>query len=237
MYSVYLFQHKENFKIYVGKAFDFQRRIKEHLCSAQSNTSRKTYFHKALKKDGLDSFQYFELEQFDCERDALASEEFWIAYFQSNKRDIGYNLTNGGDGTSGYKHTEETKRKNSEAHTGSNNVWFGKTHSQETLDKMSKTKLDNAANHEAHYEKLSVIYSGDKTNFAKIKESDMRIILTQWFEFPEETRKTKGFKRIFYNQFIDGKYDFVYGHFKQIVSGRRWKRLLNQLDPKFNNQT
>ncbi len=47
------------------------------------------------------------------------------------------NLTEGGEGFRG-KHTEETKRKISEATKGENNPFFAKSHTEETKQKISK---------------------------------------------------------------------------------------------------
>ena len=84
---------------------------------------------RAIKKHGIENFkkeiiysriQYRETAD-DMERFAIAKE-----------RAIGkaeYNLANGGEGISGYKHSEETKKKMSEAH---------KNMSEETKRKMSE---------------------------------------------------------------------------------------------------
>ena len=45
-------------------------------------------------------------------------EREYIAYFQSSNSKYGYNLTEGGDGISGYAHTEENKKKFSENRKG-----------------------------------------------------------------------------------------------------------------------
>lgn len=46
-----------------------------------------------------------------------------------------YNMTAGGDGAPGYKHTEQHKRRVSEWQSG-NKHWLGKKHSTETIEKM-----------------------------------------------------------------------------------------------------
>lgn len=57
----------------------------------------------------------------------MEKETFYINLFRSDSSEFGYNLTSGGDGISGYKHTEETKRKLSESHSGEAHWKFGKT--------------------------------------------------------------------------------------------------------------
>jgi len=46
-----------------------------------------------------------------------------------------YNITQGGDGTVGYRHTEEHKRRVSQRQKG-NQYWLGKKHSAQTIEKM-----------------------------------------------------------------------------------------------------
>ncbi len=38
-----------------------------------------------------------------------SKEKQWINYYNSNNPKIGYNETDGGDGSFGYKHSKETK--------------------------------------------------------------------------------------------------------------------------------
>lgn len=63
-------------------------------------------------------------------------------YYIWQYRDIiGYdlvNINNGGEGNSGLVHSEESKRKMSEARIGEKNHFFGKHHSEETLKKLSE---------------------------------------------------------------------------------------------------
>ena len=95
---------------------------------------------RSIKKHGIENFkkeilysriQYRETAD-DMERFAIAKE-----------RAIGkaeYNLANGGEGLSGYKHSEEYKRKISERTKGENNPNYGKHHSEETKKKISEAR-------------------------------------------------------------------------------------------------
>ena len=56
----------------------------------------------------------FTLEVIDFAENAeelKEKEKYYIKFFNSRDRKIGYNLTDGGDGTFGRKHSEETKEK------------------------------------------------------------------------------------------------------------------------------
>ena len=81
------------------------------------------------------------LKQNLTEEQAFRHEIYMIAVF--GRKDLGngilHNRTDGGEGSSGWVPSEETKRKLSEAHKG-NTTWLGKTHSEETKRKMSDTR-------------------------------------------------------------------------------------------------
>jgi group I intron endonuclease len=101
---VYKIQNKINGKIYIGMTkLSIERRVFGHLCA-------ETYIGRSLRKYGLQSFD-IEIIDLAEDREALAEiEVFWIFVFNSMSPN-GYNLTEGGEGSDGYKHTEETLQK------------------------------------------------------------------------------------------------------------------------------
>ncbi len=82
------------------------------------------------------------IQDFECEEDSFFSEKFLISFY--GRKDLGTgclkNLTEGGDGLSGHKHSEETKKKMSESRSGSKNPNFGKKFSEEHKKKLSEAK-------------------------------------------------------------------------------------------------
>ena len=111
---VYKALNKINGKIYIGKTSCLERRIKEHLLINQ------TYFQRSVKKHGLSNFIFEPLAWCYSDDHLDFLEKFYIGFFNS-KVPNGYNLTDGGEGTSGYNLTIETKRKLS-------NIKKGKPH-------------------------------------------------------------------------------------------------------------
>lgn len=136
-YYIYILQNKINLKIYVGKTHDTKRRHKTHLYITNGNTpTNKHLIHRAINKYGQDNFSFQEIEKFEIEQEALDAEKFWIEFFRSDVNRFGskygYNLTAGGDGISGLKHSQQAKDKISQANKG-------KVFSAETRKRMSKS--------------------------------------------------------------------------------------------------
>src|ERR1700677_4923302 len=116
-FQIYIFQNKINNKIYVGQATNFTARVKQHIRNAK-NGKKNHHFYSALSKYGIDQFNYFIIEDLECKKELDEAEKFWIQYFRSWDREIGYNLTFGGNGQIP---TKETREKMSLAKLGKPN--------------------------------------------------------------------------------------------------------------------
>lgn len=93
------------------------------------------YFMSAINKYGWNSFTHIILFTGLDSKTASDIEEKLIAKYQSNNREFGYNLSSGGEKPAkGHTcvHTEETKRKMSDAHKG------------KCLSDATKRKISNA---------------------------------------------------------------------------------------------
>jgi group I intron endonuclease len=95
-------------KWYIGQSIQIQSRQKHHCSSLEKKKHRNRYLQYAYNKYGKDSFEFHILEI--CSKKLLDSKEIsWIKRYKSNNDEFGYNLTNGGYTTRGYKHREDTK--------------------------------------------------------------------------------------------------------------------------------
>lgn len=74
---------------------------------------RCTLFWRAIQKYGWDNFQHLILLDNLTKDEANEKEKFFIAQYQSNNSNFGYNLTEGGDGIEGYKFSEEQRKQQS----------------------------------------------------------------------------------------------------------------------------
>jgi len=104
-------------KRYIGKTTRKDIRHEEHGYADGGSP----YFHNAIRRHGWENFSYEILEEFDDDvTDEFTSdrETYWIDVYDSNNPAFGYNLTKGGEGVTGYKHTAATKAKMSRARKG-----------------------------------------------------------------------------------------------------------------------
>lgn len=121
--KIYIGQHKSNkFDIaYFGSG--------KHILSS-------------IKKHGIKNFKCELIEWCDTRSSANSKERYWIKYYNATNKNIGYNITEGGDG------------------------WSGVTHSQASKDKISKSKIGKRPNRD--YTKISNSTKNKISNTLKI---------------------------------------------------------------------
>lgn len=109
-YILYKVINKLNNKVYIGQSkFTLEKRMKMHY--SKTNNDSRIYFHRALNKYGFNNFVWEIIDEAESRDGANKKEKALITYYKSNIKGYGYNLTIGGDGSSGYLHTEEAKKK------------------------------------------------------------------------------------------------------------------------------
>lgn len=124
-YFIYKITNLINNKIYVGKSqhnlLCGSTRWQIHLKVAKGGKEKYprsfSVIHKAINKYGEENFFYQIIDEFETEKESLYAESKLI-YKLKNNGCILYNLTNGGDGMSGFTHTKESCQKISFAQQG-----------------------------------------------------------------------------------------------------------------------
>lgn len=108
---VYKATNKINGKIYIGKTSqELAARIRRHLRAEYT-------FSKALRKYGLENFEFTIIDYSDDNDELSQKEQHWIAFYMSKGKN-GYNMTDGGEGTPGWHHSAEVREKITIALTG-----------------------------------------------------------------------------------------------------------------------
>lgn len=162
--GIYKIINKTNGKYYVGSAVNFKKRWREHRNKLNKNKHNNLYLQHAWNKCGSDNFEFLIVEYVDnvygrkCD-DLLKIEQKYLDIAKSDKDsniDSHYNIcyfthqTTRGIKLSeehknklsmsrkGKKHSIESRKNMSKLKIGQKNSFYGKTHSKETLLKISK---------------------------------------------------------------------------------------------------
>ena len=168
---IYLLENVQNKYKYIGQTVNFNARMKQHF----NNKNPKTYIDYSIKKYGQYNFKIKILGFCDSRKELNIAEKECIEFYQSNNRLYGYNITSGGEGISGYLHTEKTREKISKkalgrkmseetkqkirlAISGEKNPMFGNTHSEETKQKIKEA---NERTKETRSKKISESMKGN----------------------------------------------------------------------------
>ena len=94
----------------------------------------------AIKKYGSTNFINGIIEWCNTMEELNEREVYWIAFHDTYKH--GYNRTIGGRGSSGMKHSVEEIESLRERNLGENNFFFGKHHTLETKERLSKMQTE-----------------------------------------------------------------------------------------------
>ena len=138
---IYKITNNVNKKIYIGK----------HASERKYYWGSGKLIKQAIKKYGIKNFIKEIIENCDDEEQLSIREIYWIKYYDSRNRLIGYNIAEGGDGNNticnGFwldKKLSDEHRKNISLHhadiSGEKNPMFGKTHADSVKENLRKMK-------------------------------------------------------------------------------------------------
>ena len=159
-----------NGKLYVGQTRQkLSKRIAKHKYYSKQG---RPGIDAAIAKYGWENFSVEVIES--CPVEQLNERElFWIAALNT-KASNGYNLTDGGDGCTGFKHTAESCAKISANHadvSGENNPNYRKPLSEEQKAKISANHADVSEKNNPNYGKpLSEKRKAELSAFRKGKK-------------------------------------------------------------------
>lgn len=200
---VYKVTNQVNGKVYIGKTTKRNIRIRwrEHIQEAERGG--KTPFKRALRKYGYDKFVLEPLCEVRTLTELNEEEARFIALYQSQIPEKGYNLTGGGDGGSwwtGKKRSPEsiakmvdTRRRNgtftlsftpeaiknrvaSRRANGGYKERIGYKHTSETIEKMKQSAIVRSAKKQ---EQAKNLYASGLSHPAIAEQMDMSLEFVQ----------------------------------------------------------
>lgn len=136
--GIYKIQNMKNGKFYIGLAKDIGVRWGKHKSSLRKGNHFNEHLQNAWNSYGEKNFDIFIIKKFK-EYDIIKLSKYETKFIKETKsydRSFGYNKSFGGEGIVGYSQTEETRKKRSEAFSGSNNPMWGTKKSDEEKDKI-----------------------------------------------------------------------------------------------------
>jgi len=139
-------------KSYIGQTI---RPIKERFEEHQYQNSYCVAICNAIQKYGWDNI---DKDWYECPDEDLNFDEELLVREMGTLAPGGYNLREGGGATG--KMSEGTKQKMSDVRIGENNHMYGKKHTKETKQKISKAMSGKTLSDE-HKQKLSEAMSGN----------------------------------------------------------------------------
>jgi group I intron endonuclease len=126
--GIYKILNKLTGKIYLGSAFDFNRRFTRHKRLLNYNKHPNKLLQASWNLHGEEAFEFIIIEYWS-KITLIEREQFWLDWYKSYNKDIGYNICKIADNRTGILHSEEAKKKMSIAQ-------IGKIVTQETRDKI-----------------------------------------------------------------------------------------------------
>lgn len=197
-YCVYKITNLVNKKVYIGKTNNLKKRWKVHCNIAFDKNgiySNKYYIHKSINKYGQENFKIEILENNLFENEAFERESFWIKKYNSRNPKLGMNMTDGGEGTSGLKWSDESrkkisgpgncnfgkilsddvKKKISISLSGENNGFFGKKHTPEVIEFLKNRPISDEQKR-----KNSEMNRGENNVHSKFTDKKILEIRSKW---------------------------------------------------------
>lgn len=147
-------------KIYIGQAVNLKRRYNDFIRFKSTYTSEGSAIDNARRKYNTTDLWKYEIIEY-CNVDKLNELEIkYISDYDSTNSQIGYNSTQGGDGTKGNAWgTEKQKQaiKNRRTYKGSENPNYGKHHTKEAREKIAEAQRGRKQTKEQRLQKAKKV--------------------------------------------------------------------------------
>lgn len=246
--GIYKIINNINNKIYIGSAININDRFLDHKQMLKRNKHHSKKLQNSVNKHGLENFIFEIIEE--CGKELLIErEQYWIDELDSynngyNSRPIASNMLN-------FVFSTESKEKMKKSHKGLQNgdkhPLYGKKHSEETKEKIRKSKIGKKLSEETKSkmskirkgrsspmkgkrhseetkEKISknhINVNGEKNPKSKLTNVLVKEIREIWDQLQPEKSGTT-YKTI---MFLCEKYNMSYTPIYNVVKYKSWKEV------------
>lgn len=185
---IYTLRREDSTEIrYVGKTSNLSRRYAQHIAPSSYKNKKSTWLKNWILKAKKDGVKVIIEELEVVNSNGSDEEKYWISQLKYWGFKL-INLTEGGEGLSGYRHSEEAKIKLSKFRTG-------KKHSEETIQKLKQSHIGNFLS-ESTRMKISKAHKGKKlSEDVKLKRYRVPVICIEdniRFEYVSDAAKYYG---------------------------------------------
>jgi group I intron endonuclease len=116
----------------------------QHLLLAKRGSNTRPLLYRAMRSHGVENFTFTVVEDLATDAEAMQAERYWIDRLQLNRSRYpygkGYNLTDGGDGHSGFRQSAETKEKRAARLRGLTRPKWTRPHPRKGLSPSDETR-------------------------------------------------------------------------------------------------
>jgi hypothetical protein len=185
-----------NGKKYIGQTTkEIEERIKEHICVSRRDA--QYVLSKAIRKYGENTIIYEPIDiAHDRDELNMLEIEYILFYNTHYLKGNGYNMTDGGEGVVGYRHTEESKRIMSEK----SKLYFSDASNCIAKSIEVKKYFENPENKLRLINQLKSYYINNPE-----AKKNMSIRMTEYFSNHENRLKQSKIKKEFYKNNPEAK--------------------------------
>lgn len=234
--GIYIIKNTISAKFYIGSTNNIKKRWLDHKRELKKNKHHSPRLQNAWNKYGEESFTFEVVEEVQNVLLLEEIEQHYLDVLKPYDENVGYNISMFAQASMrGRKHSETTKQKISDVwkkkyEEGFLHSWLGRCHSQESKNKMSKTKKEmfigenNPFYGKTHSEetkkKLSNsrqgLFEGENSPLAKLTFEDVKKIKQLYYE------------EKMYQKDIAKMFNVQQGCISKIITGRSWKNNKDQ---------